>query len=335
MVASILVYIETEGEQPSRWSLEALGEGRRMATGLGALLCACIPLPAAVLDSAGRQDTLARILGRAGADRVMLMSAPERESPAGWGLHGELLDAACSECEPLLVLLAASSAGRDIGPRLAARLGAVFVAQPRIEYGCRGEVVLARALTGGLVQRLSLEQVSRPTVLTLTPRAGAAATGGDEAELMFLDPPLVPAHGVEYLHSAEDPGAALETARIIVLAGSGVAGEGEYALVSKLAAAMGAELATTRALAERGLAPPERVIGVGIRHVAPDLYIACGASGSSEHLGAVSPDATIVAINTDPRAPIFRVASYGIVGEIASVVPDLIASLEDRAADKP
>jgi electron transfer flavoprotein alpha subunit len=77
----------------------------------------------------------------------------------------------------------------------------------------------------------------------------------------------------------------------------------------------------------RGLAPTERQIGIGARSVAPELYIVCAASGSSAHLGAISSDAEIVAIDIDPEAPIFRAASYGIVGDLADILPDLIAAI--------
>jgi electron transfer flavoprotein alpha subunit len=127
-----------------------------------------------------------------------------------------------------------------------------------------------------------------------------------------------------------DAAAAPTLAPVVVTGGAGVT-EKTWPLVEDLARALGGEPGATRALCARGIAPASREVGVGARHVAPQLYIVCGASGSPAHLGAVAPDAEIVAIDRDPEAPIFKIASYGIVGAIEDVVPALIESLRGKA----
>jgi electron transfer flavoprotein alpha subunit len=167
-------------------------------------------------------------------------------------------------------------------------------------------------------------------VVTLPP-GRRPASGIDDAEVLFLDARAVGDAKVKVLGEDSDDGAALAHAPIVVAAGGGVNAQ-SWPLVTELAKALGAELGVTRVLCRRGLAPESREIGVGARHIAPVLYVVVGASGSASHLGAVSPDSEIVAIDRDPDAPIFKIASYGIVGTIEDVVPRLIAGLRGKAA---
>lgn len=322
------MYIETAGDGPSSVSLEALGEGRRVATSAGATLYAL----AIVSGSPTEQRALVGVLGAAGADRVMLRRSPQPDSPALWATVGDAVFAACEEVAPLLVLLPASAAGRDVGPRLAARMGAAFVSEPSIQRGPRGELVLSRTLYGGTYRRrYAVEDLEHPVVVTLTPGSYATAAGDEEPAFLPSDDDFAVDDAVEATGVTDDPGAALAAARIVVTAGGGVRTEADFALIAALAEALGGELGATRAVCDRGLCPPEREIGVGARHVSPTLYVAVAASGSTAHLGAVSSDAEIVAINRDPDAPIFKVASYGLVGELADLVPALIEALRARS----
>lgn len=333
-MACVLVHTEVEGDQPTDHARAVLGEGRRVASSLGASLHAVAIVaagqPGSFPGASAAEQRLVATLGEAGADRVLLVSA-ERPSPLLWATVGPALVAACEQVRPNLVLLAATAGGRDLGPRLAAHLGGAFFAEPAVEAGPRGEVVLSRTVYGGdLWRRVSLDELDVMAVATLDDRR-AVARGGDEAELMQLDDIIRPDPRVEVLGSSDDDGAALERARIIVVAGGGTSADA-MALVAQLAKALGAELGGTRASCLRGLLGHGREIGVGGRHVAPDLYVVCGASGSMAHLGAVSPDAEIVAIDRDPAAPIFKAARWGLVGTIEDIVPGLIAALGGEAA---
>ena len=322
-MANILVYIEMDGDRPSAPSLETLGEGRRIATYLGATLAAV--LPCAVPPRYHEDDAIA-VLSRHGADKVVLSPGPALGVPTLHATHGSTLSAATDRMSPALVMLAATPGGRDLAPRVAARLGAAYVPEPSVEYGSRGDLVLTRAVYGwAFRRRLAADECERPIVVTLTPGSYAPARGDEEAEVIVLDgsEPLAP---VVETARARDPGAALDEARVVVTAGAGVA-PAEFSLVEELAAALGGEVGVTRAAVRLGLGSPEREVGARGRRVAPRLYVACAASGSPEHLSGVSTDAQIVAINRDPHAPIFRVASYGLVGELAELLPRLSALL--------
>jgi electron transfer flavoprotein alpha subunit len=324
-VACVLVHTEVEGDQPTDHARAVLGEGRRVASSLGASLYAVAVIPPTEASAPPSDHRLVTLLGEAGAERVLLVPA-ERSSPTLWATVGSALVAACEQIRPSLILLAATAGGRDLAPRLAAHLGAAYFAEPAVEAGPRGEVVLSRTVYGGdLWRRVSLDELDVTAVATLDDRR-AAARGTDEAEVVQLDQVRRADPRVEVLGSAEDDGAALEHARVIVVAGGGTTPDA-LALVAELARVLGGELGGTRSSCLRGLLGPGREIGVGGRHVAPDLYIVCGASGSMAHLGAVSPDAEIVAIDRDPAAPIFKAARWGLVGTIEELVPGLIAAL--------
>jgi electron transfer flavoprotein alpha subunit len=322
-VANILVYIELSADRPAPASLEALGEGRRMASFLGATLYAI--LPCKTPPRYGNDDAIA-ILSRHGADKVILTGGPAPGVPPLYVTHGHSLMAALERVPAAVVILAATAGGRDLAPRAAARLGAAYVPEPTMEYGEPGELALSRMVYGGGFQRrLEAGDLERPIVLTLAPGSAQPGEGDEEAEVIHItDFGLAP--DVQEVASADDPGAALETAQVIVIAGGGVS-EADYALVRELARALGGEVAVTRAAVERGLDTADREVGVGGRRVSPRLYVVCGASGSAEHLAAVAPDAQIVAINRDPEAPIFRKATWGLVGELADVLPALAAAV--------
>ncbi len=335
-MASILVYIESDGEGPKGASLEALGEARRIASTLGATLYAYVPMSASAAFPGSDEGEWVHALGTAGADKVVMMAmADEAPGPRLWLSHGRAMHAVCMHLDPTLAILAATDAGRDIAPRLAARSGATFIAEPSLSYGPRGQIALTRRIYGGVLsRRLSLEDIDSQAVITLTPGSHARARGFDEAEALCLHPPIdlgpAPEGRLDYMGSVADPGAALESAEVVVVAGGGVSSTDTYALVEALADALGGELAATATLCARGIAPPERAVGVGFRHVSPTLYVACGASGSPGHLGAICPDADIIALNNDPEAPIFQVANYGLVGDLEVTIPSIIAELRQR-----
>jgi electron transfer flavoprotein alpha subunit len=366
-VACVLVHIEAKGDQPSPAALSALGDARRIATSLGAVVYAAVVVPVAprsrrangrlptvpptragsgttprpgpvpgATDATDPEvdvpDELVTALGRGGADKVVLVAAPME--PVGgdalWSTVGGALASACEELRPSLIVFAATDASADIAPRLAARLGAAYAAHCVVETGPRGEVVFSRKVYGGgFRRRLALDDLDRAAVVTVPP-GHAPARGDSSAELLVFD---LGAHHDDRVErvgelapDASASGVGLERARVIVTGGAGVA-PSAWPLLERLAAALGGEVGATRAACERGLAPEAREIGLGARQVAPVLYIVCGASGSAGHLGAVSPDAEIVAIDRDPDAPIFRAASYGLIGAIEDVVPRLLEEL--------
>lgn len=301
-----------------------------MASHLGATLHALVSLRGPISDD--DEDRWVPMLGQGGADKVILVPGSEHRGPALWPVAGPALCAACARLLPNLVIFAATHSSRDIAPRLAAHTRAAYLAEPAVEYGPGAALALVPAVRSAGAPGLALHEHHGPVVITLPPGAHQPASGYDEAETMYMAPPRPGGPGLEYMDSSDDPGAALDHARVIVVAGGGVSSRESYALVAELARALGGELAATPTLCERGLAPADRAIGVGHRHVAPALYVVCAASGSRHHLDAVRPGATIIAIDRDPDAPVFGAAHYALVGELETVVPALITALGERNA---
>lgn len=324
-MACVLVQTDVADACPTAAARAILGEGRRIASSLGAALYAVAWVPPGQ-DTGPAAQALAAELGRGGADRVVLIATPRR--PALWLTRGPALAAVCDEIRPSLVVLPSDAGGRDLAPRLAARLGAVFLADPSVEAGPRGEVVLARRVYDGeLWRRVQLDELEQAAVITLSPDR-PPAHGADEAELVAVE--VETAAGPEVVGERPSDGGALAHARIVVVAGAGVSAT-TLPLVEALARALGAELAGTRAACTRGIIAADREVGVGARSIHPALYVVCGASGSSAHLGAISSDAEIVAIDRDPRAPIWKAARWGLVGTLEEHVPALLAALEPAA----
>ncbi len=327
-MASIHVTIELDGGHPTEPSLQTLGMGRRLASYLGASLYAVVPTSDGGQDE---QHELARRLGSHGADRVILVVGEGLERPLLYATHGTAVYSVCESLPASLVLVAASPGGRDLAPRLAARMGAVFVPEPSVGYADDGELVLTRPLYGGAFRnQLSTEDMDRTIVATITP---GCTTTADATAVPGLAVLRADHHdrNVTEVSRTEDPGAVLETATVVVGAGTGVSYDA-FGLVSELARALGGEVAVTHEAAHRGLGTKDRIVDIGARRINPRLYIACGASGSAAHLNAVSHYSRIVAVNRDPQAPIFQVAHYGIVGDVETVVPKLLAELQGGKA---
>lgn len=325
-MANILVYIEFAGDRPLDASLEAVGTGRRIATRLGATNYAV--LPCAARPSYGDDDVIT-VLSRAGADKVLLLTHPSLAGTPLHASHGGALATACAALPPTLVLFAATPGARDLAPRLAAQLAGVFVAEPRIDIGPDGSLVLSRPTHGGHWTRtLRADDLERPAVLTLAPGRVARQHGDEESEVVVLSPTAVGEGFAEAAREA-DGAASLELARVVVGGGAGLGAEA-FGVANELARALGGEAGVTRGAAGfTNASSATRVIDATGRRIAPRLYIACAASGSSSHLGAVGAE-VVVAINNDAQAPIFEVARYGLVADAREAATAIRAALGKR-----
>ncbi len=221
---------------------------------------------------------------------------------------------------------AASAQGRDLAPRVAAALG-VSLASDVTDFELQGDAVLARhpGYTGKVI--LTLRLAGAPALLSLRPGAVTPAEQPRTPRVEPAQPAIDPASArVSVTETTQQTGARLDLgeAPVIVSGGRGLRTAENFKLVEELADAFGnAAVGATRAVTDDGWRPATDQIGQTGRNVSPDLYVALGISGAIQHLAGMRTSKTIVAINKDKDAPIFKVADYGIVGDLFEIVPRL------------
>jgi electron transfer flavoprotein alpha subunit len=264
-------------------------------------------------------------LGRYGADLVVAVEDPalDRYSPEVFAATAaDRLRAGGYRA----AFFPASAQGRDLAPRVAARLG-VSLASDVTEFEVQGDAVLARhpAYTGKVIVTLRL--VGAPALVSLRPGAVNPAEQPRTARVEQGTPAMPPsAARVTVTETSARAGAKLDLgeAPVIVSGGRGLRAAENFKLVEELAAAFGnAAVGATRAVTDDGWRPATDQIGQTGRVVSPELYVALGISGAIQHLAGMRTAKTIVAINKDKDAPIFKIADYGIVGDLFEVVPRL------------
>jgi electron transfer flavoprotein alpha subunit len=226
-----------------------------------------------------------------------------------------------------------SAQGRDLAPRVAAKLQSPLASDvTEFSVGADSVSVKHPGYTGKVVQSFTLK--GAPAVIALRPGAVLPKEAGSrkpEAEVLLASVP--PASGrVKVTSTVRSEGAKLDLgeAPVIISGGRGLKEAANFKLVEDLAAAFGnAAVGATRAVTDDGWRPHSDQIGQTGRLVSPQLYIACGISGAIQHLAGMRTSKTIVAINRDKEAPIFKIADYGVVGDVLEILPVLTAAVKE------
>jgi len=222
---------------------------------------------------------------------------------------------------PDLILFGATAAGRDIAARLAARLKRAYLSECT-ELSIEGpQVEASRGMYAGKVR--ARVRVALPAVCSVRPNAFPLADGTPEPSVTGVSAGETPGLTfVRFEPTASSTGrVSLSEARVIVSGGRGLKGPEGWAQVEALADVLGAALGASRAVTDAGWRPNEEQVGQTGKTVAPDLYIALGISGAIQHLAGMTSSKVIVAVNKDPDADIFKVADYGIVGDVFEFLP--------------
>lgn len=314
-MAEMLVYSEKQ-----QTALELLSKGSELAPALGLTLTVAALGPGAAAE--------ADALGAAGAERIYVC-----EDAALEGLQVDVIADALAQIVKQggasYVLLGSTRRGRELAGRLAQKLDAGCVTDTNLLALEDGVLVAGRyALGGNTVQR---ETVDTPVkvfaVMPKTFEAGQGAAGAGEVVTPALQ--LMPSH-VRVAERRPKEGAAvnLDAAERIVCVGRGFGKREDLPIGEQLAAAMDAELACTKSLADFQWLPEERIIGLSGAKTKPELYLGVGISGQIQHTVGISSAKLIAAVNKDKDAPIFALADYGIVGDLYQVVPALVEKLK-------
>jgi electron transfer flavoprotein alpha subunit len=318
-MATTFAFAESRDGAPRKVAFEAVTAARQAAdaSGGGEVHALLVGAPGI---AAGAEE-----LGRFGADVVTVVEHPQLER-----YNPEVIAATAAERlragDYRAAFFAASAQGRDLAPRVAARLG-LSLASDVIDFEVRDDAVIARhpAYTGKVIVTLRL--AGSPALLSLRPGAVTAVEHARSARVERAEPAMDPASArVTVTETSQESGAKLDLgeAPVIVSGGRGLRAAENFKLVEELAAAFGnAAVGATRAVTDDGWRPSTDQIGQTGRLVSPDLYVALGISGAIQHLAGMRTAKTIVAINKDKDAPIFKIADYGIVGDLFEVVPRL------------
>lgn len=324
MSREIIAFAEEKNGELKRGAFEVVTAARKVADATGGPVTAVVLAKGAVAG-AGR-------VGRYGADELLAGTggpfASHDPATLAWAL-AELARRRGARA----VLLPASALGKDVAPRVAARLGAPL-ASDCVELLADGAGLRARrpVYAGKAFWTVASTNACflaslRPNVFTPEERGGA------DLEAQTLDLGEAPAPGAVLKEVREPQARAIELteAATIVSGGRGLKGPEHFAMLEELARVLGAAVGASRAVVDAGWRPHSEQVGQTGKVVAPNLYIACGISGAIQHLAGMSSSRVIVAINKDPEAPIFKVADYGIVGDVFEVVPALTAELARTA----
>ena len=337
---SIWVFIEHTGGQVADVSLELTGKARDLAGQLGyevvGLLCG------------HGVEELARDVIRHGADRVLLADHPElayyRTLP-----YARVAITEARRRRPEIFLVGGTPNGRDFAPRVASALRCGLTADctdlqigdyylRRQDTTFRNLLYQIRPAFGGNLVATIVNPTTRPQMATVRegvmrmPAADASRTGVVEAVTPEFEPGDF---ALEVLsRQVRHATVKLKDAPVIVSGGAGITSAEEFALLRDLANLLGGEVGASRAAVDAGLIGREFQVGQTGTTVRPRLYIAAGISGAIQHRAGMDQSSKIIAINTDPNAPMFQVAHYRIVGDAAEVVPMIIEALRERSMDQ-
>lgn len=327
----ICVFVEQRYGEIQNVSLELIGKAKSLADELGEKVTAVI-IGDEVMDKA-------EMLTHHGADKVIVI---EDESLHHYTTekYTQALVAAIEEKKPEIVMIGATSIGRDLGPRVSARLKTGLTADcTKLEISEERDLLMTRPAFGGNIMATIICTENRPQMATVRPGV-MEKLAYDEARKGTIEVMNVAfeknAADVEILEvlADEEERINIQDADILISGGRGVGGAERFVLLEELASTLGATVSASRAAVDSGWIAKDRQVGQTGQTVRPNLYFALGISGAIQHVAGMEEADFIVAINKDEGAPIFEVADVGIVGDIHKIVPELVTQLNLALANK-
>jgi electron transfer flavoprotein alpha subunit len=324
-MANIFAFVESRGAELRKVGLEAVTAARMLAdkSGGGEVHALLLGPPGIAANAAQ--------LGKYGADVVI---AVEHAALANYSPEVATATAAdrIKSIGYRAAVFSTSAQGRDLAPRVAARLG-VSVVTDVLSFEVEGDVVVVRhpINIGKVIATLAIS--GSPAVIVMRPNVIAPAQNAKAGRVENAQPAIDPGSTrVKVIETRQGGGGKLDLADapVVIAGGRGLKAKENFKLVEDLAAAFGnAAIGATRAVTDDGWRPHSDQIGQTGRLVSPELYIAVGISGAVQHLAGMRTSKTIVAVNKDKDAPIFKVADYGIVGDVFEVIPALADAVRE------
>lgn len=336
MKKEVWVFIQREKNRIAEISLELLGKGRELADKLNAILAAVV--------IGEKVNELTTSLIAHGADKVYLSQHKQLGSYTTLP-HARVLVDLVSRFKPEIFIMGATALGRDLAPRVASHLKVGITADctdltidhytdPLSKQRYKDILMQIRPAFGGNIIATIVNPKTRPQMATV--REGVMRALPPEAErrgeIISLEPELAEEDfKVQILESkAVAKRVNLKTAGIIVAGGAGVGSAENFQLIFKLASCLGAAVGASRAAVDGGFIHHDHQVGQTGTTVRPRLYFALGISGAVQHRAGMSESKKIIAVNSDPEAPIFEAAHYGIVGDLKEIIPKMIAAYKQK-----
>ncbi|MFP3983692.1 MAG: FAD-binding protein [Desulfurivibrionaceae bacterium] len=327
--SGIWIYAEYRNGRLAPVTLELLGEGRRLADARGTTLAAVLFTDQ---DSTEADDFSNELISH-GADTVYLA-----ENPLFGEFYEDVYAAVLADMagkyKPEIILAGATAIGRSFIPRVAATLKTGLTADcTKLEIQEDGALLQSRPAFSGNVMAAVLCPGTRPQMATVHPSVMKAAKADPNRSgeiVRFAVPPQLLKSGIKVNRfvALEKEGVNLDEADIVVAGGRGMENEEGFRMVEELAEVLGGAVAASRAAVDSGWVSSSRMVGQTGQTVRPKVYIACGISGAIQHTIGMQSAETIIAINRDPEAPVFDIATYGVVGDAFEIIPRLIEKIK-------
>jgi len=316
---NIWVFVELNGQRPRAVSLELLGQGRKLADSTGQKLAAVV-LGNRVTNVAGKMIAY-------GADLVYLVEGPEVAHYTTDG-YTKVFCELIERYKPSVILFGATTDGQSLGPRIACRMETGLSTQcTGIDIDKNSGVVYwTRPIYNGHALAVTVCPEHRPQMGTIRPASfpKPLPDPGRLGEIVRLRNPVKAEEIRTKLFGIAEVCARacdIDDAEVVVAGGLGMGNAENFHLLEELADSMGGMVGATRPVIDADWMPYPYQIGQTGKRIRPAIYFACGISGAVEHLAGISSNTTIIAVNIDPEAPIFKVADYGIVGDVRDVLP--------------
>lgn len=321
----VWVFAEQREGQLQKVSLELLGEGRKIADKLGSKLTALL--------IGSKVQNLVEDLSRHGADEVLVVDAPELERYTTDGYTKAICELANAK-KPNIIFIGATFIGRDLGPRVAARLETGLTADcTSLDVDVEsGDLLATRPAFGGNLMATIVCPDHRPQMATVRPGVfeklplGENDATVENVEVKFNSNDIR-TKIVEIIKEHKDI-IDISEANVLVAGGRGIGSEENFKMLKELAEVMNGSIAASRAAVEKGWVDKDYQVGQTGKTVRPNIYVACGISGAIQHAAGMQDSDMIIAINKDANAPIMKIADYAIVGDVNKVVPEFIAQLK-------
>lgn len=324
---AILVVLESSEEGVAKTSLEALGQATILSERRKADL-----YTVSFSDEAGRVADIIRPYGA-----TKLLNCPVSSlASRGASAFCDAMDAVLATYEPDTIVFGGSLWAEERAARLAARLGVGFARSVTgWDLDADNHLVFSRPVYGGRLVEDVMFSGEKTVMCSFRSHLFPLlkANGSGSVEITEIPPPEIPELAARLVERIpiELSGVSLTEAEVIVSGGKGMGGPEHFSILHELAEILHGEVGASRLAVDAGWMPPDRQVGQTGTVVAPKLYIACGISGAVQHRAGIRDAGFIVAINKDPRAPIFQFADAGIVGDLFEVVPALIRAARGRA----